>query len=300
MEIKALRSFLTIARERSLTGAAEFLHVTQPTLSRLVKDLETELGTKLFTRGSHHITLTDDGMLLRKRAEEIVEMVDKTASSFTDRGEKEVSGEVFLGGGETYSMHYLARLIDTLHRLYPRIKFHLYSGNSDDVTERLDKGLLDFGMLIQPADLSKYEYVTLPTRDTWGVIMRRDHPLAKKKAITPKDLEDEPLIASRQAIRQSLSRNEFTEWFGSSFAKLNIIATINLIYNATVMVRQGMASVFSLQDLVYTGEGSDLCFRPLRPRLESNLNVVWKKLQIFSPAADVFLKLLKEEFEPDY
>lgn len=300
MEIKALRSFLTIARERSLTGAAEFLHVTQPTLSRLVKDLENELGTKLFTRGSHRITLTDDGMLLRKRAEEIVEMVDKTTSSFTDREEKEVTGEVFLGGGETYSMRHLAQLIDRLHRLYPRIKFHLYSGNSDDVTERLDKGLLDFGLLIQPADLSKYEYVTLPTKDTWGVIMRRDHPLAKKKSITPKDLEGEPLIASRQAIRQSLSRNEFTEWFGSGFAKLNIIATINLVYNATIMVRQGTASVFSLQDLVYTGEGSDLCSRPLRPRLESNLNVVWKKLQIFSPAAELFLKHLKEEFEPDF
>lgn len=298
MEIKALRSFLTIARERSLTGAAQFLNVTQPTLSRLMKELETELGTKLFIRGSHNITLTDDGMLLRKRAEEIVDMVDKTTTAFTEREEDGIGGDVYIGGGETYVMSHLAELIEKLRILYPRIRYHLYSGNADDVTERLDKGLLDFGVVIQPAPLSKYDYLTLPTKDTWGIVMRKDHPLARKKGIAPRDLLGVPLIASRQAIRQSVSRNEFTEWFGDVFDRLTIIATINLIYNATLLVRQGVGCVFALEHLVYTGGESDLCFRPFRPKLQSDLNVVWKKLQIFSPAADVFLKHLKTDFQP--
>lgn len=293
MDVKALRSFLTIARERSLTGAADFLHVTQPTLSRLLKGLETELGAKLFIRGSHNITLTEDGMLLRKRAEEIVDMLDKTTAAFTHKEEEDISGEIYLGGGETYAMRHLAAVIEKVYAAYPRVRYHLYSGNSDDVTERLDKGLLDFGMLIQPADLSKYNYITLPSKDTWGLVMRQDHPLAKKKGITPKDLLGVPLIASRQAMRQTLSRNEFTEWFGDNFEKLHIIATINLIYNATILVRQGIGCVFSLENLVYTGAESDLCFRPLKPRLQSDLNVVWKKFQVFSPAADLFLHHLK-------
>jgi DNA-binding transcriptional LysR family regulator len=299
MEIKFLRAFLTIAREGSLTGAAKFLFVTQPTLSRMIKEMEAELGTKLFNRGSHSITLTDDGMYLRRRAEEIIDMVDKTSAAFTDREEAEINGEVYLGGGETFAMTYIAKVIEQIRISYPGIRYHLYSGNSDDVTERLEKGLLDFGLLIQPADLSKYEYITLPAKDTWGIVMRRDHVLSKKKWVTPKDLVNTPLIVSRQAMKQTLSRNEFTEWFGTNIENLNIIATINLINNATILVRQGVGCVFSLENLVYTGEENDLCFRPLKPRLQSDLNIVWKKFQVFSPAADVFLRYLKEEFSPN-
>lgn len=239
MEIRVLRYFLAIAREGSITNAANFLHVTQPTLSRQIHDLEEELGQKLFTRGSHNMTLTTEGMILRKRAEEIISMVDKTEAEFNSM-ESMIGGDIYIGGGETDAIKLVAQVAKELRASYPGIHYHLYSGNSADVTERLDKGLLDFGILIQPADISKYDYINIPARDTWGVVMRKDSPLAVKETIRKEDLLGVPLICSRQAISEERSKNEFAEWFGEDFNRLDIVTTFNLVYNAAIMVDAGI------------------------------------------------------------
>ncbi|MCI8332489.1 MAG: LysR family transcriptional regulator [Clostridiales bacterium] len=295
MEIRVLRYFLTIAREGSITNAAQFLHITQPTLSRQIHDLEEELGQKLFIRGSHHMTLTAEGMILRKRAEEIVAMVDKTEAEFNSI-KTAVGGDIYIGGGETDAIKHLAAIAKELHDMYGDIRYHLYSGNAQDVTERLDKGLLDFGVLVQPADLSKYNYLHIPAKDTWGVIMRKDSPLAKKEAICKEDLMDVPLICSRQAIMQEKEQNEFARWFGEAFDRLNIVTTFNLVYNAAIMVEAGLGYAITLDKIANTSADSSLCFRPLWPTLEAGLSVIWKKYQVFSSAAELFLERMKERF----
>lgn len=296
MELRVLRYFLTVAREGSITGAAEFLHVTQPTLSRQLKDLEQELGKKLFIRSSHSIILTDEGMLLRNRAEKIVEMVDKLENEFSCM-EETISGDVYIGCGETEAMKQIALVVKELQLSYPNIRYHLYSGNEDDVTERLDKGLLDFAILIQPANLSKYNYINIPAKDVWGVVMRKDSPLALKNTIQARDLLNVPLICSRQAMKQTLSKNEFVDWFGEDFDKLNVVTTYNLAYNAAIMVEVGIGYAITINKIVNTSNDSNLCFRPLEPRLESSLNIVWKKHQLFSAAADMFLKEIQAKFK---
>lgn len=295
MELRVLRYFLTVAREGSITGAADFLHLTQPTLSRQLKDLEQALGKKLFIRSSHSIVLTEEGLLLRKRAEEIVEMVDKLEAEFNSM-EETISGDVYIGGGETDAMRQIARVVKDLQLRYPSIRYHLYSGNEDDVTDRLDKGLLDFGILIQPADLSKYNYINIPAKDLWGVVMRKDSSLASKDTIQAMDLLNVPLICSRQAMKQTFSKNEFADWFGEDFDKLNVVTTYNLAYNAAIMVDEGIGYAITLDKIVNTSSDSNLCFRPLEPRLESGLNMVWKKHQVFSGAADLFLKEIRLKF----
>lgn len=295
MELRVLRYFLTVAREGSITGAANFLHVTQPTLSRQLKDLEEELGKKLLVRTNHNVILTTEGMLLRKRAEEIIDMVDKTEAEFNSM-EDTISGDIYIGGGETKAMKLIAEIVKSLQEDHPNIKYHLYSGNAEDVTERLDKGLLDFGILIQPADISKYDYINLPAKDVWGVVMRKDSPLALKKVINRKDLLNVPLICSRQAIQRTASRNEFSEWFGEDFDKLNVVTTFNLIYNAAIMVEEGVGYAIGLDKLVNTTHNKNICFKPLDPKLESGLNIVWKKYQVFSSAAELFLKKMQEKF----
>ncbi|MBS4218234.1 LysR family transcriptional regulator [Bacillus sp. FJAT-49711] len=295
MEFRVLRYFLTVAREGSITKAADFLHVTQPTLSRQVKDLEQELGKKLFIRSSHSIILTDEGMLLRKRAEEIIDMVDKLEAEFGSM-EDTISGDIYIGGGETDAMKKIARVVKDLQLRYPNIKYHLYSGNEEDVTERLDKGFLDFVILIQPADLSKYNYINIPAKDVWGVVMRKDSPLALKDTIEAADLLKVPLICSRQAMKQTFSKNEFADWFGEDFDKLNVVTTYNLAYNAAIMVEEGIGYAITLDKIVNTSSDSNLCFKPLSPRLESSLNIVWKKHQVFSAAAEMFLTEIQEKF----
>ncbi|MED3728732.1 LysR family transcriptional regulator [Priestia filamentosa] len=295
MEFRVLRYFLTVAREGSITGAANFLHVTQPTLSRQLKDLEQELGKKLFIRSSHSIILTDEGMLLRKRAEEIVDMVDKLKEEFSSMKET-ISGDVYIGSGETDAMKQVARIVKDLQLSYPNIRYHIYSGNEEDVTERLDKGLIDFGILIQPAELTKYNYINIPAKDVWGVVMRKDSPLAFKETIQPADLINVPLICSRQAMQQTFSKNEFADWFGEDFDKLNVVTTYNLAYNAALMVEEGIGYAITLDKLVNTSSDSNLCFIPLEPRLESGLNMVWKKHQVFSTAAERFLKEIQARF----
>ena len=296
MEIRVLRYFLAIAREGSITNAANFLHVTQPTLSRQIHDLEEELGQKLFTRGSHSMSLTTEGMVLRKRAEEIVSMVDKTEAEFSYM-ENAVGGDIYIGGGETDAVKLVARIAKELRENYPGIRYHLYSGNSDDVTERLDKGLLDFGILIQPANITKYDYINIPARDTWGVVMRKDSPLAQKRTIHKEDLLGVPLICSRQAISQERSGNEFANWFGEDFDKLDIVTTFNLVYNAAIMVDAGIGYAVTIDKIANTSESSSLCFRPLEPQLDSGLNIVWKKYQVFSSAAEIFLERLRQDFD---
>lgn len=295
MELRVLRYFLTVAREGSMTAAADFLHITQPTLSRQIKDLEQELGKKLFIRSSHSIILTEEGMLLRKRAEEIVEMVDKLETEFSSI-EDTISGDVYIGSGETEAMRQVAGVMKDLQISYPNIRYHLYSGNEEDVTDRLDKGLLDFGILIQPADLSKYNYMNIPAKDVWGVVMRKDSPLAIKHTIKAADLLKVPLICSRQVMKQTYSKNEFTDWFGEHFDKLNVVTTYNLAYNAAIMVDEGIGYAVTLDKIVNTSSESNLCFRPLEPKLESGLNIVWKKHQVFSTAAALFLKTIQTKF----
>lgn len=291
MEIRVLRYFLAVAREESISRAAEYLHITQPTLSRQLMDLEKELGARLLIRGKRNrrIMLTEEGMLLRRRAEEIVELADKTEAEFL-AGDEMISGEIYIGGGETDAMHIIARTAKEIQETYPDIRYHLFSGNADDVTERLDKGLLDFGILIGTADVEKYDYIRLPFTDTWGVLMRRDSPLASHDSIRPEDLSDLPILGSRQAVM----RNELSGWYGSDFERLNIVMTYNLIYNAAIMVKEGLGYALCLDRLINTTGDSDLCFRPLEPRLEAPLALVWKKYQIFSRASQKFFECLQK------
>lgn len=275
-----------------MTGAARVLHVTQPTLSRQLQELEEELGQKLFVRGSHSVTLTPEGMLLRKRAEEILDMVRKTETEFGSLGET-AAGEVHIGGGETEAMRQIARIIGELQQEHPRLRFHLYSGNAEDVTERLDKGLLDFGLQIQPVDITRYHSLRLPDQDVWGVLMRKSCPLAGKTAVTRRDLEGLPLICSRQVMRRISQENAYADWFGAERSNLKVTATYNLIYNAALLVEEGGGYAITLDKLVDMTGHRDLCFRPLEPKVESGVYFVWKKHQLFSKAAELFLDRLR-------
>lgn len=291
MEVRVLRYFLAIAREGSISGAAEFLHLTQPTLSRQIHDLEDELGTPLLVRGSRNITLTDAGILLRRRAEEIVSLVDKTESEII-KPDDMIGGDIYIGGGETVVMHTITNIIKQLQRDYPQIHYHLFSGNAEDVKERLDKGLLDFGVLIEPTDMKKYNYLRLPSTDTWGLLMRKDSPLASNEVITAADLKGLPIMCSAQR----LFNNDFSLWLGNNLEQLNIVATYNLIYNASLMVEDGIGYALTLDNLINTTGDSKLTFRPLFPNYEAHLDIVWKKYQVFSSAANVFLQKIQEDF----
>ena len=295
MEFRVLRYFLTVAREGSITAAANSLHLTQPTLSRPLQDLEKELGQKLFIRGKYKVSLTPEGMILRKRAEEIVDMVEKTEAEFQSIKDT-VCGDIYIGCGETDSMKYVAQVMKELQDDYPEIKFHIFSGNAEDVTEKLDKGLLDFGVLIQPIDLSKYDNLPLPDKDVWGVITKKNSPLAQKDKAELKDLVNVPLIASRQMSKKYSAQSGFLDWFGEEFEHLNIAATYNLVYNAAIMVEAGIGYAITLDKLVNTTDITNLRFVPLYPKLESGLDIVWKKHQIFSPAAKLFLERLQDKF----
>lgn len=294
MEIRVLKYFLAVAREGSITKAANSLHLTQPTLTRQLQELEKELRQKLLIRGKYKVSLTPEGIILKKRAEEIIEMVEKTEEEFNSLSE-DISGDIYIGSGETDSMKFIAEVMKDLQTNYPKIRFHIYSGNAEDVTEKLDKGLLDFGILIQPIDLSKYDSITLPQKDVWGVIMRKDSPLAKKKVITLKELRSVPIIASRQMSEKYSADSGFLDWFGNEFKNLNIASTYNLIFNAAIMVKAGLGYAVTLDKLINTND-SELSFKPLSPKLESGLDIVWKKNQIFSPGAKLFLEKLQNKF----
>lgn len=288
MELRLLQYFLAVAREESITKAADILHVTQPTLSRQMMDLETELDTPLFCRTNRKTVLTEDGLRLRQRAEEIVELVSKTEAEFRS-GDGPVSGNIYIGAGETDAMRLIAQTARQIHGVYPDVHYHLHSGNALDVMEKLDRGLLDFGLLIEPVDKSKYEYLRLPVTDIWGIYMRADSPYAKLPAVTAETLRQLPLICSRQ----SLANGDFTDWLGHDLKDLNIIGTYNLLYNAALMASEGLGYALSLDKLINVETGG-LCFRPLEPKLEAKLVLVWKKHQMFSRAAELFLDTLRQ------
>lgn len=294
MELRVLRYFLAVAREENISRAAEALHTAQPSLSRQLKELEEELGKTLFLRGKRKITLTEEGMFLRKRAEEIIGLVDKTTDALTSDNAA-VTGDVYIGAGETEGMRRIARTIGALNQSCPDIHLHIVSGDRVDIVEQLDKGLIDFALLVGGADTRKYEHIRLPERDTWGVLMRKDHPLAQRSAVRPEDLYGEPLLLSRQIKDGS----PFLTWLGRNLTQLNVVSTHNLIYNASLMVEEGLGLAVTLEGLINTTGESQLCYRPLSPRLEVELFLAWKRYQTFSPAAARFLELLRSGIMPE-
>lgn len=291
MDIRVLQYFLAVAREESITKAAETLRMTQPPLSRQLKDLEDELGKKLLIRGSKKVTLTEDGMLLRKRAEEMIDLMEKTKAELTSSDEN-ISGEIYIGGGETDAVSLFAQTAGKLQKKYPQIHYHIYSGDAEIVMEKLDKGLIDFGLLVGPVDVSRYDYMRLPISDIWGVLMRKDAPLAEKDVICAEDLWDKPLILSHQAY----SGSDISVWLGRDAHRLNVVMTYNLIYNAAHFVKTGFGYAITLDKLINTTGNSELRFRPLYPTLEAGLCIVWKKYQVFSRASKQFLNQLRAEF----
>lgn len=286
MELRTLRYFLEIAREENMTRAAEALHVSQPSLSKEMKSLEEELGKKLFIRKNGGLRLTDEGMLLRKRAEDIIEMADKTVEEFTALNEIN-GGDIYIGCAESYLIKHLAQAVKSFTEKYPMLRYHLSSGNTEQVTEKLDRGLLDLAFIVETPDLSKYNYLEVQGADVWGVVMRRDSRLAEKKTVHAEDLYGLPLICSRQAMRVDIPR-----WCGENAEKLNFAGTLNLCYNGTVFVREGLGYMLTFDKLADTSEESGLCFRPLEPVLETKMYIIWKKYQVFSPIAELFVKEL--------
>ena len=288
MELRELKYFLAVAKEQSISKAAETLFVTQPNLSRQMQNLEKEVGRRLFIRGTRKITLTETGRLLRKRAEEIMELYERTETEL-NAPVTDVGGDIYIGGGESYVMGIIAKAAHRVQEQYPNVRFHLFSGDMVAVGEKLDKGLIDFGIFIEPADLSKYEYMRLPLVDTWGVLMKKDSPLAEKDYITPEDLWDKPLIRSRQ----SLGKNKVSDWFRKSTEELNIAATGNLLYNMSLLVEEGLGYAVCLDKIIRTDGGGNLCFRPLYPELKSHLDIAWKKNRVFPKCAEIFLERLR-------
>ncbi len=290
MEIRVLKYFLETAREGSVTRAAAALHISQPSLSKQLKDLELELGKKLFVRSNYSIKLTDEGMLLRKRAEEILEMVEKTTDEFKALGNI-TGGDVRIGCAESHLVSHLAQVIRAFKEDYPGLRYHLYSGGTEQVTERLDRGLLDFAFIVEPPSLSHYNYIEIPGVDTWGVLMRRDHPLAALESVTCDDLSGIDLICSEQSMKADIPR-----WCGQKADTLRFTGTVNLFYNGSVFVKEGLGCMLTFARLADTSPENGLCFRPLSPVLENKMYVIWKKYQVFTPIAELLVKRLEEAF----
>ena len=290
MEIRVLRYFLETAREGNMTRAAQRLFISQPTMSKQLKELEKELGTKLFVRTNYSIRLTEAGMLLRERAEDIVSLVDKTEAEFKALEEIN-SGEIYVGAPESESMRLFAEVVCRLQQTYPKIRCNIYSGNVQDVCEKLDKGLLDFAIDMNYVDLMKYNYLPMSTKDKWGVVMRQDDPLAERKSFSVSDLKGLPLICSKQWVDQ-----EFPQWFQSDLGDVNIVATYNLPFNGAVMAKAGMGYALMLDNLVNTSAGSGILFRPLLNVPDAEMYVIWRKYQVFTPIAELLLNELQASF----
>lgn len=285
MELRVLNYFLMVAREENITKAAQLLHVTQPTLSRQIAQLEDELGVKLFQRSNHSIILTDNGMLLKRRAQEIVTLAEKAKREFSH--DKQLNGTISIGSGELKSMQFLSEAIVSFRRKYPGVNFEIYSGNSDSIKERIDRGLLDLGLLIEPVDIGKYDFIRTNIKEEWGMLVQEASPLVEREYITPKDLADVPLILSRGALIQK----HIYRWLGEYANENNIAATGNLLYNIAILARNGVGAIIGLKlDAQYEG----LKYIPLSPRLESGTVLVWKKTQSFSQATETFIRYLKE------
>lgn len=288
MELRVLNYFLAVAREGSVSRAAAALHVTQPTLSRQLMDLEEELGTRLFRRSSRTTSLTEDGVYFRRRAEEIVALAEAAQAEFRGQ-EGQLCGDIFIGGGETPVFSQLAMAAQRVRQQHPGVRFHLYSGNGNDVTEKLERGIIDFALLVDPVDVSRYESHTLSLRDTWGVLMRADAPESALPALTPAQLRGLPLLLSSQTrVDQMLS-----DWMGEDITRLNIAARGNLLYNISLLVQQGLGYAVTLRGIINTTGESDLAFRPLSPALESGIRLAWLKSRPLSRAARLWLKELR-------
>jgi DNA-binding transcriptional LysR family regulator len=292
MEIRVLRYFLETAREENMTRAAERLFISQPTMSKQLKELENELGVKLFTRSNYNVKLTEAGMLLRERAEDILSLVDKTLEEFNSLDNLN-SGDIYVGAPESEAMERFARVVSDLQKKYPGIRCNIYSGNMQDVCEKLDKGLLDFAIVMNYVDLKKYNYLPMSTEDSWGVVMRRDDPLAANEVFTISMLKDLPLICSRQWVDY-----ELPQWLGSDSSEINITATYNLPFNGAVMVKAGIGYAMLLDKLVPTGEDSELVFRPLVDVPKAQMYIIWRKYQTFTPISELLVNALKETFQP--
>lgn len=289
MEIRVLRYFLAVAQEGSVTRAARALHLTHPTLSRQIRELEEELGQTLFSRGGRELSLTREGLLLRQRAEEIVGLAEITEKEFRSLGEKTVSGDLSIGCGESKALSFVTDALKVLQDEHPLIIPHFFSGNGEIVMDRLDKGLLDFAVLMGAENTERYYFLPLPNHDTWGLLMDKDDPMAQKKAITAEDLLDIPLILSSQ----SLSRDELSGWLGFPMSRLHIAATYTLLFNGSLMVRSGLGHALCFDHIAPSGKDSPFAFRPLT----SPLSLVWKKHQILSAPAEAFLAKIREAGE---
>ena len=289
MELRVLRYFLAVAREESISRAADKLHITQPTLSRQLMELETELDTRLFDRNrqSRSVTLTKEGCRFLHRAEEIVELADRTTAEFRPEPDA-LDGDLYVGLPETVSMQFIIHTIRRLREKYPRLRYHLQDGNEYDVSERLNSGLLDFGVFVGMADVSQFDALQFPIREHWGLVMHRDHPLARKNSITPEDFIGLPLVMSQQELRH----DKFTDWLGFDTDKLSIIVTFNLAYNAFLMAQEQIGCVLCLESPDRIRD--PLCFRPLSPSLDAYLYLVWKKHRQFSRPAKLFLEQFRQ------
>ena len=285
MELRVLRYFLAVAREENITRAAALLHLTQPTLSRQLMQLEEELGVQLFHRSRYHIVLTDEGMLLRRRAQELVDLADKTEREF--QKDPELRGEISIGSGDLEGMYVLAEMLASFQKLHPQVSYQIYSGNADHTKERIEGGTLDMGLLLEPVDISKYDFIRMPVKEQWGVLVHETSPLARKEAVTPEDLAEVPLILTRRGLIQQ----EMERWFGPYAQKLQVNATGNLPYNMALLAGQGVGAFLTIR-LHCTYEG--LRFIPLSPALKSSTVLAWKKTETFPPAVTALLEHVKK------
>ncbi|WP_026670538.1 LysR family transcriptional regulator [Butyrivibrio sp. AE3006] len=290
MEIKSLRYFLAVAREENMTKAADMLHVTQPTLSKTLKSLEDELGKKLFTRHSFSISLTDEGMLLRDRAEDLIAMADRIEQEFITLDDI-TGGDIYFGLAESFQIRHLAKEIHKLKNRYPGFTYHITSGDTEQVTEKLDKGLLDFAVLCEKPNSAKYDYLKFPEADVWGAVMPADHPLAKKKSVRVKDLIGRPLFCSEQSWN-----NEIPGWARDSFDKLHLEGSFRLSYNGSMFAKEGLGILLTFEHLIDCSKESGLVFRPLSPKQTSELYLIWNKYPSFTPIAEKFLTQIKTSF----
>lgn len=292
MELRVLKYFLAVAHEQSIIHAAEALHLTQPTLSTQLKALEQELGKQLLIRGSkgsRKVTLTQDGMILKKRAEEILQLVDKTEQEIRS-SEDVMLGDIYIGAGETEGVSLIAKTARCMMNSHPGIRFHLRSGNAEYVSEQMDKGLLDFGLIFGDVDHRKYNSIRFPHEDIWGIIARREDPIAEKTCVTADDLKQLPLLISSE-----VGENTIREWLNTSEEEpLHIVSTYNLLNNAAIMVKEGVGYAITLDKIIYTGPDSELIFLPLEPLNKAPLHMIWKKYQILSRPAECFLNHIQE------
>ncbi|SFH86094.1 transcriptional regulator, LysR family [Selenomonas ruminantium] len=294
MELRVLKYFLTVAQEESFSRAAEKLHLSQPTLSRQLKELEDEFAKQLLIREPRRILLTEDGQLLRRRAEEILSLVDKTTGELLRHDE--ISGDIRIGAGESIHFGLVMKVAQQLRQKYPGLRFHIVSGDGATTMTRLERGLIDFAFVYGRLDPAKYQELPLPVRDRWVLVLRQDDALAQKETIQAEDLWQQPLLFSRQTLSNSTHGDELLAWLQKPLAELNIAGSYTLLYNATLMVKEGMGYAISFDELINTN-GTILCTRPLEPAIFTEPSIVWKKNQVFSKASQAFLAALQEEFD---